>query len=642
MGRMSPGSWISFLPIGLALVASYIGGLFGAWAWAITVLGVAFTMRRSNGPVIPAPVPPSRIVIGAIVSFVLGAGIRLWQLDKFPPFFFDEAVLAYDARCVLGGRPLEPMDVSYFYRSPVWLAVSSAAASVLGHSIFSLRLFSVLLGSVTCMATFIIGARLWNPTAGLIAAVWMIAHPWPLHLSRLYVFAVMVPLLGLILVLVGTRRKWRWYTRASLAGMVAVLGIYGYAAALHLVFLAFAIPFCMEKPNEERWKEASLACGIIAVLSAPALGWGWLAGYRNHIMMTGIIGDLYGFLSNACLLASHLRSESVPAIQGLFPSTPGLIPALLAPVFLLGCASAIRSASPADRLVLVWFCIALLPALLSKDGMRFPGRLSGTFVPVALLCARGSLYILGNMRRRLGVAAVLSLWIGGLGGGLYTYFGTYLHDPVVRTAFREYDLTIGEDLKAMAQERPLVFGSPIPLTRFPVEKYMLFDDMTAGRISEGIQACDSPELLKLYRDACGRPAVFLLLSRHGRRRDLFLTTYEDVGVQADKLILAGRYGEAAAKYRQACRWAADSPLLWTRLGYALLLDGKVRGSLKAFNKAIGLGAAGADAYSGCARAQLKLHNRQEAIRILQQGLISWPNDKELVKDLLQTMEVSGK
>jgi len=118
MGRMSPGSWISFLPIGLALVASYIGGLFGAWAWAITVLGVAFTMRRSNGPVIPAPVPPSRIVIGAIVSFVLGAGIRLWQLDKFPPFFFDEAVLAYDARCVLGGRPLEPMDVSYFYRSP--------------------------------------------------------------------------------------------------------------------------------------------------------------------------------------------------------------------------------------------------------------------------------------------------------------------------------------------------------------------------------------------------------------------------------------------------------------------------------------------------------------------------------------------
>src|SRR6185503_13380164 len=67
---------------------------------------------------------------------------------------------------------------------------------------------------------------------------WLAFHAWPLNMSRIMIGNILVPLAAVAIVLVAGRSRWPWRRRAVLAGLIAGVSQYGYAAALQLPVLA--------------------------------------------------------------------------------------------------------------------------------------------------------------------------------------------------------------------------------------------------------------------------------------------------------------------------------------------------------------------------------------------------------------------
>jgi hypothetical protein len=170
----------------------------------------------------PPPVP--RLVWGALVLItVLGAAYRLAYITR--PIYTDEAyTYVYFVSDGLG-------DILTDYREPnnhifqtilAWVSVS-----LFGVHEWALRLPVFLAGAALIPATFVAGRRLYDPTAGLVAAA-VVAVNLPLAeyainargYSFLALFYALLTAWGVALVAQPTAGKWTRY------GVVAALGLY--------------------------------------------------------------------------------------------------------------------------------------------------------------------------------------------------------------------------------------------------------------------------------------------------------------------------------------------------------------------------------------------------------------------------------
>ncbi|HLG51146.1 MAG TPA: glycosyltransferase family 39 protein [Chloroflexota bacterium] len=194
---------------------------------------------RSGGPLRQW----DRIAIGLVI---LGAlALRLWHLT-FQSLWWDEGVSIY-----LAGLDLRALTVAKDFtvdlHPPAYYLLLSAWCSLLGPSVFAVRLLSVFAGTVTVALVYVVARRLSSAGPALGAALLAALSPIDIYYSQEVRMYALLPVVGLLSLLATIavierpgRRAWLAWVAANAIGLYLYyyLGLLAAAEALLLLGLS--------------------------------------------------------------------------------------------------------------------------------------------------------------------------------------------------------------------------------------------------------------------------------------------------------------------------------------------------------------------------------------------------------------------
>ena len=162
----------------------------------------------------------------------MAAGLRFWHLDQIPPGLYrDEAVNGLDALDVLSGNRQGESPL-YFSgnngREPAYIYLTALSIRLLGRNVEALRLAAAVIGTLTTWFVYKLAKTWFDRRVGLLSAwLWAITV-WPIHLSRVGLRPILLPLMLTITFWLATlayRRQqsqqpayWLWLLAGALYG----------------------------------------------------------------------------------------------------------------------------------------------------------------------------------------------------------------------------------------------------------------------------------------------------------------------------------------------------------------------------------------------------------------------------------------
>jgi hypothetical protein len=193
----------------------------------------------------------------SVVVLVIAIRIRLLGI----PLERDEGEYAYAGQLMLQGIP--PYKLAYNMKFPGTYAAYALIMSIFGQSIFGIHLGFLLVNAATVALVFLLGRRLIDETAGLVAAAayaLLSLSPSVLGFAAHAAHFVMLPVLGAMLLLLDGRYH------GSLARRFASGLLLGLALVMKqpaIFFLMFAAVYFVAK---EVRSEGSRAHGVVRIL----------------------------------------------------------------------------------------------------------------------------------------------------------------------------------------------------------------------------------------------------------------------------------------------------------------------------------------------------------------------------------------
>jgi hypothetical protein len=181
------------------------------------------------------------LLVFVLALLIRAGGMRDSSIRSFPPgIWFDEALKGVDAWNSLHGGGLKLVYPDVFPREPLLLWIQSLVLWIAGPRILAMRVVMTIIGSLTCVAFFLMVNSLnrgRSPGFALAAAFVLATLHWHAWFSRLVFRTNLVPLAACLLVLAmaaaarrrgGTRRGriLAWLG----AGAVAGAGFYTYTS----------------------------------------------------------------------------------------------------------------------------------------------------------------------------------------------------------------------------------------------------------------------------------------------------------------------------------------------------------------------------------------------------------------------------
>lgn len=446
----------------------------------------------------------------------LAAILRLYKLETVPPGFqFDEAFNALDAvRVLQGERPLFLPDNNG--REVVYTYLQAGLASLLGLSVYTLRLTSALAGIVTIPVTYLLLRGLLSQDSrrvAIFASLALAVSFWHLHFSHYGIRVILMPLIfsGVCgFFWLATQRGWLWAYALSGAlmglsvwthptGRMIPLVLIGYTLWLRIsvprvrLNLSPANPQCQWNPpglfqralNEsvKGWlgpAKGLFVAGLVAFLLFLPLG---IHFYRHptlflrHISAVSIFADpVSGGSPARALWVNMWRVLGMFSIQGdrewihNLAGRPVFDPLLSIP-FWLGLAAwllRLRQRDDPDRnalaLLLLWSLIMLLPSVFSDAAPNFSRTLPA--LPALFVAVGLGLAWMTELFRRprwlgVGLAALILTFSGALSA--YDYFVRF---PQRQEVYYAYDV---DKLDAWAYLQPLTENHQLYLSQLWAE-----------------------------------------------------------------------------------------------------------------------------------------------------------------------------
>ena len=357
-----------------------------------------------------------------LLAVIVGAALRFWQLGDLPPGVYrDEAYTGLDALAVLRGEHALFFEANNG-REPAYIYLTALAVALFGPTAFALRLGAALIGSVTTLFVYKLGRVWFSPLTGLLAAWLWAATLWPIHLSRIGLRAVWLPLVLTLFFWLATlayqRRDGRLWL---LAGAVYGAGFYTYLAIRFTpLLLAAILLYLIWRGKWDRLRGGLLWFGFgfgLVILPFAALIW------RQPELFLGRSGQVSLFnpaIHGGDLLGTLLRQ--IGSALGLFfwqgdtilrhnPAGRPLLDWVMAGPFLLGVIWAARHwRRPSAAILLLWTAIMLGPTILAEDAphfLRAVGVLPATLVFPAIGLSHLWTWSKLNLRIRRGLALFL-------------------------------------------------------------------------------------------------------------------------------------------------------------------------------------------------------------------------------------------
>src|SRR5262245_46951305 len=433
---------------------------------------------RPNTPIAEERRRPNVAVVAVACATLVAAVLRLAGLGHSPPGLVqDEAINAWNAWCLLKtGRDMVGTPWPIFYThsmggSPTTLLpyLMIPFQWVMGLSVASTRMASIVSGIVAVPLISYAGTRLFGRPAGVLAAAMLAVNPWHVSGTRWAIDGSIVPFL-----VVAPLAAMLWARlpiaegddppipgRSALAGIVSGIACFGYwAVRLYFpCFLALAVAL-----NWGRWRAAIRSRTGLMAVAAFSLGFALTFGPLVYEHLTdpginarGLQTRLWEpgtpFPEIALRMLGRYVTHFGPAFlfvsadldPGNSPADSGAFELALLPLMVAGAVALIRGArrSASARLLL-----AMVIAYPTGDMLaRYPGvhafRSSPGVISLVLLAAFGAMasWRWSRGRRLLrswAPAAAAAITVAALvqdARSLTTYFRDYPKRPDIYALF---------------------------------------------------------------------------------------------------------------------------------------------------------------------------------------------------------------
>jgi hypothetical protein len=368
---------------------------------------------------------PAWLMIGAIVLAALF--LRVYKIDSIPAGIYpDESVNGTDA--LLAN---ETGDYKLFYtnnngREGLFINLISVSTRIFGNTIFGLKFWSMLLGTLTVLGIYLLVKELFRShRSGLIAAFLMAFSFWAINFSRISFRAICIPFIltfSFYFVFRGLRTKR--YLDFILAGLIFGLGLHTYiafrVAPLILVIILAALLIVKKHFIREYWKYILVFSIAIFISAAPMLY--DFAKHSDHFQSRSASISVFSPAVNHGHLLATLGKSIVLSLAKYnfygdqnwrhnYPPYPILNP-IVGIAFLVGIIYLFVKAIHLlylrfkhdvrdEKLVIYifllgWFFAMLLPEMLTEEGLPHALRSIGTMPVVFIIATIPFLWILGR------------------------------------------------------------------------------------------------------------------------------------------------------------------------------------------------------------------------------------------------------
>lgn len=444
---------------------------------------------------------------------LVAAALRFWKLGDIPPGLYrDEAFNGLDALAILDGQ-----HALYFSanngREPAYIYLVALFIPLLGRTAAAVRIIAAITGTLTTWVTYRLASDWFDRRTGLLAA-WLFAVTlWPLHLSRIGLRAILLPLmLGLTFWLAGRAyvapqsRPQQWL----LAGLVYGAAFYTYLAIRFTPLLILILVAYLLWQERARPRRRSLWPGLLWFAAGTALALLPLIVLfvRHPDLLFGRAGQVS--ILNPAINEGNLwrtAGQQIMAALGMFfvrgdtilrhnPAARPIFDLLMTIPFLLGVIWCLRQwRRPAAAALLLWTAVMLGPTILAEDTPHFL-RAAGILPAVMIFPAIGlsQLWSWPKLPPYWRQAAVLALAGGTLFLTVRDYFTSYARQPetayLFETAARELAGQINNDLEKAPPAAVFVdsrFTSGYPSLRFLIEERIEDDEAPLKRRTDGVR-----------------------------------------------------------------------------------------------------------------------------------------------------------
>jgi 4-amino-4-deoxy-L-arabinose transferase-like glycosyltransferase len=223
-----------------------------------------------------------------ILLTLLAFGLRVWQLDAFPPGWRDDELIN---SLVISQKVLDG-DLAVYYadasgHEALYHALNGVMLGLFGANFLGIRLLSAFVGTITVPLTYQVGKRLFHAHVGLVAAAIVAVSFWSLMYSRFGLRHILLPplvLAAFYLFWKGMMKKpvsqsalrTQYATFSFLAaGIFMALGFYTYFASrgVPLILVSFCGYLLLVRPQmiKQRWRGILLMFVVSLMLVIPLI-----------------------------------------------------------------------------------------------------------------------------------------------------------------------------------------------------------------------------------------------------------------------------------------------------------------------------------------------------------------------------------
>lgn len=226
----------------ISALAAGINGINALIPWLSIVswvLGIVLLVLGSWDTQEAFPRLSRQTILIAVGLFVISTILRAWNSTTVPPVLNgDEASAGLSAVSFIEGHANNIFGIGWFSFPSFYYLIQSFSIRLLGQTTFALRFTSALIGGLTVSAVYLIGKRLFDQKAGLLAAVFLAGSHFHNHFSRIglnNIWDAFWFLLALGFLVDGWRNKRR--SSFIFSGLSIGLAQYFYVSSRFLVIL---------------------------------------------------------------------------------------------------------------------------------------------------------------------------------------------------------------------------------------------------------------------------------------------------------------------------------------------------------------------------------------------------------------------
>ena len=329
---------------------------FALWSFGVVALAAFAVIGAVRSRRAPRDIPVSPLeLVGVISITALAFLVRFVRLDDLPyPISGDEASVGLEGFRILEGSSRDMFRTGWSLQPNLSFLGPALSMSQFGRDLTGLRMFPVLLGTLTVPVLYFGVRAMFSGPVAVVAATLLGTMAFHLHFSRIAVnnadAALLVCAVAMLLFQIAASRRPHWYVWTGLATGFALYSFAGARLVFVLALLYLGYLLAADRDFRREWPKLLLFVVAVAVVVLPTA-----AHFVKHpdvgfgrLQQMGVFQT--GWLANEAARSGHpavvvlgrqlFRSVAIlvsaPAISGFYNSPKPLLDPFWSIAFFVG------------------------------------------------------------------------------------------------------------------------------------------------------------------------------------------------------------------------------------------------------------------------------------------------------------------